>query len=252
MKLGEQVVQELRKLKFPHFPLYEAIMTHALETNQPIFASDKFSLRYLELAEDDEWFANSLVANSCLEGYGSQQIWKFSNKLDNDLYAERVRKHALDESRHSTMFITILGLVFPGVLDSVDQETARKIDQMQPRFTQEKHPAIQKVTAEERLFELETINELIQVHITEIRALVLQYMVREAMKRHAPADNLPRLLRMSDSLIADEARHIQYSAEIFENYAVQNKDMFFEMFEARLHDFNELTKEELAREELEL
>lgn len=79
-------------------------------------------------------------------------------------------------------------------------------------------------------------------------------MVRDALIQHSPDTNIKRLMLFSDSLIKDEARHIKYSAEIFENYASRdnNKDFFYQMFEDRLRDFNELTKEELDREEIDL
>ena len=122
-------------------------------------------------------------------------------------------------------------------------------------FHQNNQLPIQKVDFSERLFEIESINELIQVHITEIRALVLQYMVRKAFLKHAPKNNLERLIRISDSLISDEARHINYSAEIFEHYANKsslNKELFFFLFEQRMKDFNQLTELEIEREEIEL
>lgn len=254
MKLAEQVVGELQKIKAPRYPLYERILRHAFEVHAPVFSDDRFSLRYEELAMDGEWFANQLVANACLEGYGSEQIWNFSNQLDNDHFAAKVRRHAMDESRHASMFVAALRLTFPGLLEGADPETQRRIDGMQPRFSSHRHPSIAKVPEQERFFEKESINQLIQVHITEIRALVLQYMVRKAFIRHAPACHGDRLLRMSDLLIADEARHIDYSAEIFEHYASCDgqADYFFHCFEDRLRDFNLLTQEELEREGVSL
>lgn len=254
MKLAEQVVSELRNLHSRRYPLYERILDHAFSMHAPAFADDKFSKRYEQLAEDGEWFANSLVANACLEGYGSQQIWKFSNMLDNDMYAQRVRLHALDESRHASMFVSALRWTFPGLLEGADQETRDKVAQMQPHYSRTRHPVIEKAPEGERYFEKESINELIQVHITEIRALVLQYMVRKAFLRHAPTDNVDRLLRVSDRLILDEAKHIDYSAEIFEHYAARdgNAEFFFQCFEDRLRDFNALTQEELEREGISL
>lgn len=251
MKLASQVIGELRAIS-QRFPQYESFIKHAFVTSRPIFAHDSFSKKYHELSQNAEWFANSLVANACLEGYGAEQIWKFSNRLDNEHYAARVRQHSLDESRHSTMFVTILGLTFPSDVAEIDKDTHEKIYNMQPRYSKKAHPPILKCTLEERLFEVESINELVQVHITEIRALVLQYMVRAALIRHAPEKNLKRLMQMSDSLITDEARHISYSAEIFEAYSKKHPDFFFSVFEKHLRDFNELTQEELARENLEL
>jgi hypothetical protein len=250
MKLAEQVVGELHRKNARRYPLYERILIHAFNVNAPVFSDDRFSRRYEQLAADGQWFANQLVANACLEGYGSEQIWKFSNRLDNDHFAEKVRFHALDESRHASMFVTALKLTFPGLLEGEDSETQVRIEQMQPRYSQSRHPPIEKAPEHQRLFEKESINELIQVHITEIRALVLQYVVRQALIKHAPDQSHSRLVRISDRLISDEIRHIDYSAEIFEHYASRdgNADYFFQCFEDRLRDFNLMTQEELDRE----
>lgn len=252
MKLAAQVVQEMKGKSRAACPLYQEIMEHVLSRYDPVFAKDSFSKKYAELAADPEWFANSLVANAALEGYGAEQIWKFSNTLDSDEYAQQVRQHALDESRHSTMFISALDLVFPGLRQASGKDVQVQIAALQPRYSQYKHPEIIKSALEDRLFEVDSIKELIQVHITEIRALVLQYMLRNVMLAHAPKENAQRLVRISDSLIADEGRHIYYSARIFENYAASNRDMFFHYFEFYMQRFNELTLEELSREELEL
>lgn len=152
------------------------------------------------------------------------------------------------------MFVSALRLTFPGLLEASDEQTQRRISEMQPRFSKTSHPAIEKVPEQDRFFEMEAINQLIQVHITEIRALVLQYMVRKAFFQHAPKKNVARLARMSDLLIGDEARHIEYSAEIFEHYASRSgqADYFYQCFEDRLRDFNLLTQEELEREGVSL
>ncbi|MGJ0580730.1 hypothetical protein ACR71G_22495 [Xenorhabdus bovienii] len=40
----------------------------------------------------------------------------------------------------------------------MDDETRRKIDEMQPKYSSANHPPIEKVPFEARLFELESIN----------------------------------------------------------------------------------------------
>ncbi len=73
MKLAENVIRELKSIGANKYPLYEKILKHSFDINSPIFAKDKFSRAYRELANDGEWFANQMVANACLEGYGAQQ-----------------------------------------------------------------------------------------------------------------------------------------------------------------------------------
>jgi hypothetical protein len=248
--LPSLVVSSFQAIGAPECPTYEAILEHAVATAPPPFAINSFGRRYFQLATQADWFANSLVANAALEGYGAQQIWKFSNRIANDSYAQAVRKHALDESRHSTIFVAMLNMVFPGAV--IDQQTEDELQAMQPRFALKAPPIVKSSDAE--LCEGEVLlNELIQVHITEIRALVLQHLLRSMLLAYAKPPYEHRLERMSSQLIRDEARHIEYTARIFEREAQSGaREFLFDTFTERLRNFNHLTLIELEREEVVL
>jgi hypothetical protein len=248
--LATLISENLRKVKSPEYPVYEKIIRHCYATTPP-FAKDWFGRRYFELAKDPEWFANSLVANSALEGYGATQIWKFSNRIENDTYSAALRQHALDESRHSTMFIRMLQLTFPNI--ELDEHSRKNLDKLQPKYTRKNHPPTEKRPSEELLLGREALNELIQVHITEIRALILQFLLRPAMLAYAPESSRKTLMSASDVLIRDESRHIRYSAEFFEDAARSGETEFlFDAFEFQTRQFNDLTMEELERDQVEL
>ena len=248
--LATLVTENLRKVRAPEYPIYEKIIQHCYATTPP-FAKDWFGRRYFELAKHPEWFANSLVANSALEGYGATQIWKFSNRIENDNYSAALRQHALDESRHSTMFIRMLQLTFPNI--GIDPASRENLDKLQPKYSRKNHPPTDKRPKEELLLGHEALNELIQVHITEIRALILQFLLRPAMLAYAPESSQKTLISASDILIRDESRHIRYSAEFFEDAARAGEtDFLFAAFEYQTRKFNELTMEELERDQVEL
>ncbi|MES3001935.1 MAG: hypothetical protein V4787_14690 [Pseudomonadota bacterium] len=227
---------------------YTAMLDHAFDTAPPPFGAAWFGRAYFDLARDKEWFANSLVANSALEGYGATQIWKFSNRLGNDDYVAAVRQHALDESRHSTMFVSMLNLTFPGI--AIDDQAAQRIAQQQPRLGPGRLPPDDRLPASERMGETETLNELVQVHITEIRALVLQYLLRSVIQVYAPGENQERIRMFTDSLIRDETAHIGYTASIFEAADPDHHDLLMHLFEDRVRDFNDLTMIEFEREQI--
>jgi hypothetical protein len=235
----------------PRRPHYERILRHCY-ANTPPFARRLFGVRYHELSSDPEWFANSLVANAALEGYGASQIWKFANRLNNQRYAAAVRQHSIDESRHSSMFVRMLELTFPDL--TLDDHTQDRIDGLQPRYTWKNHPPI-VVPASQT--ESDTthwaLNELIQVHITEIRALILQHLLRPVLLAYAPVESRGRLSSASNCLIRDETRHIGYSAAFFDAAARSGEEDFLvATFEANAVAFNELTLEELERDRVEI
>lgn len=248
--LANFVMDSLSTAGLPAHPTYRRILEHSYAAIPP-FARDWFGTRYRELARDPEWFANSLVANSALEGYGAVQIWKFSNRLEDERFAAAVRQHSLDESRHSAMFIRMLKLTFPNI--EIDAKVETQIDKLQPHYTPRRHPPIEKRPPEERKVGRDAISELIQVHITEIRALILQHLLRPVMLAYAPPSSIRVLTAASDMLIRDEARHIGYTAKFFEEAAAQGDgDFLFDAFEREAASFNELTLEELERDVVEV
>lgn len=244
--LATIVRANLKAINTADSPLYDAILENAVLLAPPPFAENQFGRRYFELARNSDWFANSLVANAALEGYGATQIWKFSNRVASDEYAAAVRQHARDESRHSTLFIAMLRMVFPGA--TIDEDTETALAGMQPRFALKEPPVAKRPEAELMSGDL-LLDELIQVHITEIRALVLQYLLRSALLAYARPPHDHRLERMSARLIRDESRHIGYTARIFEKEAREgSREFLFDAFHSRLRDFNDLTMIELERE----
>lgn len=248
--LANLLIENLRQFGYPPFPVYERLIKHCY-SKLPPFATDWYGRRYFELARDPEWFANSLISNSALEGYGATQIWKFSNKMNREDYASALRQHALDESRHSTMFVRMLQFTFPNI--ELDEETSTQIGLLQPKYTKRKHPPIETLPEEELIVGDDALNELMQVHITEIRALILQFLLRPVLLKYAPSSSSKVLTSSSDTLIRDECRHIGYSAKFFEDAANLGKeDFLFDAFEKNVSNFNDLTLEELERDEVEI
>jgi len=247
--LATIVTSHLRSIGVAECPAYEAILQHAVKCAPPPFALNSFGRRYFELARAADWFAHSLVANAALEGYGAQRIWQFADRVADDSYAEAVRQHARDESRHSTIFVAMLKMVFPGA--AIDSESELALSEMQPRFNLS--PPVAQRPGDELMSGPRLLNELIQVHITETRALVLQHLLRSVLLAYAKAPYEHRLERMSSQLIRDESRHIAYTALIFEAEAAKgNGEFMFEAFTDRLREFNDLTYVELEREDVTL
>jgi hypothetical protein len=245
--LASLVLENLRHVSSRKYPRYSKILKHCFMQAPPPYAKNWFERRYFELARDPEWFANSLVANSALEGYGSTQVWNFSNRMYCDQYIDAVQRHALDESRHSTMFVSMLDLTFPGI--ELDSATRERLHAMQPRYSVFNPPPGGRFDLLDRMTEGETFNELVGIHLTEIRALVLQLLLRPVLQAYAPMQSQKRLRMFSDSLIRDEAMHIDYCAEIFEELALAGHvDYLVHLFETRVSDFNDVTMIELERE----
>ena len=245
--LTSLVMENLHAVTAQQYPLYTSILEHGFCSAPPPFSMNWFGRRYFELARDPEWFANSLVANSALEGYGSTQVWNFSTRMHQDEYVGAVQQHALDESRHSTMFVSMLHLTFPGL--QIDDKTQERIRLQQPRYSPSNLPAATRLATHERISDADSISELVGIHLTEIRALVLQYLLRSVIEVYAPAASKDRIHMFCSSLIRDESRHIDYTARIFDSLAADGHvDQLVDLFERRVREFNDVTMIELERE----
>lgn len=249
--IHELVVRSLRSIGTTPHPEYEKALAYAFEKHRPVQENAWFGRHYFNLARDRLWFANSLIENARMEGYGSAQIWKFSNRLVNDEYIQKVRQHSLDESRHSKIFVMMLQVVFPNALD--DPELRAAVEGLYPGFTLRNPPPVEPVPPEMLVDGEEALNELIQVHLTEIRAIVLQHLLRSAILAHTPSESRHTIAKFMSSLIRDEAKHIEYTAGLFEDAIhAGHRDFVFATIADRQADLNDLSYEELEIDKIEI
>lgn len=226
---------------------YSKCLRAACQSKPPPHGMDWYRERYFALVRDPVWFANSLMVNAQMEGYGSTRVWAYADRLADTKIADLVRSHAIDESRHSRMFVMMLDLTFPQALD--DEELRSKLEGLSPGYTRRCHPEIKPLPADQQVSEMSALDELIQINITEVRALILQHYLRPAILAHSPPEASTNLSRFCASLMLDESRHIEYTAGIIERAISQGHGEFVSstMIE-RQANFNEVTSEEVERE----
>lgn len=86
------------------------------------------------------------------------------------------------------------------------------------------------------------------MNIAEIRTTLHHLMQREAIATHCPPDNLPRVVKILNSLLRDELGHVAYTAILIEEKArVAEPGAVQTLFSRRLRDFNEITRRELSQ-----
>ena len=244
--ISELVIDYLQRYNCQAFEEYTNFLREACEIHPPPHSMAWYGNLYRECASKPEWFANSLIANADKEGYGSRQIWKFSQLIENQKYAELVRDHSMDESRHSKMFITMLDMLFPTEMDA---EFRTQLKAFSPGYTKQNHPPTEPPFPDQIMDEQTVIDELIQVNMVEIRALVLQLLLRPVLQAYAESENRPKLARMCDILIHDETKHIEYSAYCIEDYIKRgNREWVREMMIDRQASVNQICLEEVEVE----
>jgi hypothetical protein len=196
--------------------VYSLALEKALGANPPPYSEYWFGEKYRRMARNPSWFASLLVSDVDLEGYSARQLWAYASTVSHLKFANGLRVHAIDEARHSRMFANFLFAIFPK-LRTV--ELCKKLDEMSPSLRMSE-AVLPEPDSEERPFE-ELLNSAILINLHEIKALILEHLLRPIMLAYCSPEQQARVSRLTNLLISDEVRHIRYSAEFIEIAANQ-------------------------------
>src|SRR5712692_2464578 len=111
--VADLTVEALRASRIEDLERYVAILRASCNAHPPPFGMAWYGDRFRRFASDPQWLATCLVANAEKEGQGSRKLWQLSGRASDSDIAEQVRLHAIDESRHSLLYIAMLNLTFP-------------------------------------------------------------------------------------------------------------------------------------------
>ena len=237
--IADDTVGALRAAGTEALPHYEGALRAACGAAPPPFGHAWYGDTYRQLASTPEWLASSLVANAEKEGEGSRKLWSLVARTPDPAIAEAIRVHAVDESRHALLYLGMCDLVFPGAIDS---ETRAFTDTLSPRYSMRDAPA----PAPPARLEV-VIDELVQMNLGEIRTRIHQLLMRPVIAAYCPLERQDRLLRVLDSLLGDETRHIRYTARLIDQAArAGHARLIEEVTRARLREFNEITLAEVG------
>jgi hypothetical protein len=86
------------------------------------------------------------------------------------------------------------------------------------------------------------------MNIAEIRTRVHHLLQRPMLLAHCSPERRDRLERILDVLLADETRHIAYTAALIEEFARGGEaESVKRLMQERLSDFNTITIDDLGR-----
>lgn len=186
---------------------YQVALERAWHSQPPPYDEPWFIHLHHQLARDPSWFASLLASNVDMEGYSSRQLWAYATALGSDEFGAALRRHALDEARHSRVFAYLLFLLFPRLKSA---ELVEKFSAMSPRH---KRQDVVSVPADKpRRPPEEVLNSAVLISLHEIKALILEQMLRPVLLAYATAETRSKVERAMDAIIRDEMAHIQYSA----------------------------------------
>lgn len=220
---------------------YCAALDAALESEPTPFDTEEYAKIYRESSLDPRWMATSLLTNAEMEGDGSRRLWSLAACTPDPDEKAQLKRHAVDESRHSLMYLALVDLAFP---DAIAPDFRRELRQLSPGFSmrQELSPVAGSPYAK-----VATIDEYLQMNIAEIRTTIHHLMQRRAIRVHCPPENVPAIMRIQDSLLNDELAHVAYTGLLIEKIAGRTERGEVDaLFRKRVRDFNTITMDELG------
>ncbi|MGO7345484.1 hypothetical protein ACC713_35025 [Rhizobium johnstonii] len=221
---------------------YLSAFAEALEYEPPPFDTENYSLMYHSSALDPRWLATSILTNAEMEGDGARRLWSLASFTADAEERALLKRHAVDESKHSLLYLALLDLAFP---NAITPEFRRELKQLSPGFGMHKE-----------LYPIEgspyarapTIDDYLQMNIAEIRTTVHHLMQRHVIRAHCPEENLPQVMQVMESLLDDELAHVGYTAMLIDRNAKRIAgDRVSSLLRKRLRDFNAITTEELGQ-----
>lgn len=227
-------------------PIYQGILQRALAEEPPPFGEESYERIFREAAGDGQWLAISIITNAEREGDGATRLWSLAACSEIESEQALLKRHAVDESSHSLAYLALLDLSFPGAVSS---EFRQQLDQLSPGYAMAKPLRAREGSPYARV---PSIDDYIQMNIAEIRTTLHHLMQREAIANHCPPENLPRVVKILNSLLRDELGHVAYTAILIEEKArVAEPGAVQTLFSRRLRDFNEITRRELSQKKFD-
>ncbi len=219
---------------------YFTALDKALKRSPPPFDTANYTQEFEAAAENPHWLATSLITNSQREGDGATRLWSLAACCDDEETTQQLKKHAIDESGHSFVYLKLLDLVFPG---AVTDDFREELKTLSPQYSYSQDPQIVDGSPYARV---PSLDDFIQMNIAEIRTTIHHLMQRKAIAQYCPPENLKKVQVLMDALMQDEMDHVAYTARIIEDLTDEgNIDVMEELYNRRLMDFNNITEQEL-------
>lgn len=213
---------------------------------KPLFDTTTYFETYRKLAENDNWFAVSLIKAAEREGEGATRLWSLSACSSDEREAQLIKRHAIDESGHSVAYLSLLDLVFP---DAVDSEFRGELKALSPYYKMADTPV---EGANPEYAHDPTIDDYIQMNIAEIRTTIHHLLQREALWKYCPPENVSRVEGILNKLLRDELAHVSYTGALIEEKVSElGLAKIKSYYERRLRDFHEITQEEVKNFEFD-
>jgi hypothetical protein len=220
-------------------PHYSDALRVAFADVEPVFTRRRYAEFFWQCATRVPGYVPRVIlANGPAEGEGSQKLFELWRSVHSNREVEHgVLKHAVDESRHSRLFVRLTEAAFPEFLS---EEAGARFEATLPDIRRKP-----RVKAPMPIPTDHVIDHLVQMNIGEIRTRLHMHLFAPIVFGLTPRDDRTKTRRILDVLVRDEVRHIGYTAVLMEAWARDGADdLIKRLYAGRLRTFNRITVEQ--------
>lgn len=234
-----ELLDILREFTNHDLPYYSCFLREAFEAVQPVFMRKRYAEFFWNCSTSVPGYIERVIENSSVgEAEGSVKLFELWRGVDyNKQVANQILRHALDEARHSGIFLRLTNTVFPEFLTG-DDIALRKSNLPDTKALQRKDVS-DNIT---RVPEHHLIDHLVQMNIGEIRTRLHMHLFAPILYNLAPDAKRQQVRGWLSGLVNDELRHIAYTALLMEQWAEDgNAKLIGSLYRSRLAIFNHIT-----------
>lgn len=223
----------------PAGSVYLAALKVALWEEPPAFGTDIYADNYRVASLDGQWLAIALIANAEREGGVARHAWSLAAFSADSEDRQVLKRHAVNESRNTLAYLTLLDLSFPEVISSAFR---RELHELSPGYAMEQDLIVVDQSPDSRP---PALDDFLQMNIAGLRTAVRVEMLRSALAVHCPFENLPAAATVQDIILRNEFRDIASIGILIERrvHGLEAVDIS-RLFCRGLREFNRRTSEE--------
>jgi hypothetical protein len=112
--VASMTIAALRHYRVPELPVYDRALAAACDAFPPPYGFSRCGELYIIAAQDIEYVKAALVSTAQSEGQGARALWDMAACTPDTAIARQLQQHAIEESRHSELYLQLVRLLFGG------------------------------------------------------------------------------------------------------------------------------------------
>lgn len=213
----------------------------AFEDDPPPYAQAWYGDAFRNLSSNPFWLIQCLVSNAAKEASGALELWHLAGGVADDRIRSLLKQHAVDESGHSVMYISLVDTIFP---DAVSKQQRRELLAVSPRLK-----LGDEIPEGEPLETDFIIDQVVQINLGEFRTRLHQLLMEPVIRAICSKERSKKMDAILRILAREERNHLRYTTSLLNDWCEGGRgDYVGDLVRRRSSFFNRLTMAEVGEQ----